>query len=187
MINGFLMYFNVISCFGDCHNSSSFTFMELTFFGIISFFLVSFLLWYYNNIPKSNFNENETEIELKASRLPRLILYLSIVIPSIILLIDFFNFGNLFTSFDIFMLCSVVTLILYFSITPKVKKRFKRQKLDNPIYQSKDILLQSKSLDANFIIAEKTTSIWMKIFVFVLIGIVAVTPLYELLNTGYFL
>ena len=102
--------------------------------------VISFLLWYYNNIPKSNFKETDSKAERKVLRLPKLIVYLLITIPSIIMLIEFFNFGKLFTSFDIIALSSMATFILYLNITPEIKKLIKRPKLDNPIYQTKDII-----------------------------------------------
>jgi hypothetical protein len=54
------------------------------------------------------------------------------------------------------------------------------------IYQSKDILLQSKALEANFIIAEKTTSTYTKTLVYIMILIVAFTPLYQLFGIAHF-
>lgn len=161
--------------------------IELMFFAFISFILVSTLLFYYDKISKRNLTESEIQTETKTSRLPKLFVYLSFIIPFIILSLDFFNFGNLFTSFDAIMLCFLVTLILYFNIVPEIKKVIKKPKLDNPIYQSKDVLLQSNSLETNFIIAEKTTSTWVKGFVFILIFLVVVTPLYQLLGVEYFI
>lgn len=58
---------------------------------------------------------------------------------------------------------------------------------DVPIYSSKVILLQEKNLGLEVIPSEKTTSIWVKTIAFILIFLVAVTPLYQLLGTDYFL
>ncbi|UAM97415.1 hypothetical protein K8354_13970 [Polaribacter litorisediminis] len=74
--------------------------------------------------------------------------------------------------FDTIVLISITTLIVYSNITPEIKKRIKISNLNNPIYQTKDILLQSNSLDASFIIAEKTTSIWVKVITVIMIVVV---------------
>ncbi len=170
----------IICCFGDCYRTMSGG--DLIFVTFLFAVIISFLLFYYDRIPKSNLNENEIQVERKVSRLPKLILYLSIVIPSIILLVEFFNFGNLFTGFDIIMLSSLATLVLYSNITPEMKKIIKRPNLDNPIYQTKDIILQSNAADANFVIAERTTSTWAKVLVIVLILCIAFTPFQEFLG-----
>ena len=60
--------------------------------------------------------------------------------------------------------------------------------LDNPIYQAKDILLQSNNLDVNLISTQSTTSIWVKAFVFILIAFVVVIPvdqLFSVVNSFY--
>lgn len=82
-----------------------------------------------------------------------------------------------------FILVSI--LLLFYNIIPKSNSG--KRDLDTPIYQTKDILLQSNSLDASFIIAEKTTSTWAKVITFIMIVVVLFTPLYKLLGTGYFL
>lgn len=177
-----------MNCFGDyyfgCRGLNG---GELLLFAIISLFIVLILLWYYNKIPKNKFKVGDFQIERKTSRLPELLAYLLLIIPSITLLVEFFNFGNLFTIFDTIILCSLFAVIIYSSIKPETKQIIERPKLDNPIYQTKDILLQSNSLDASFIIAEKTTSTWVKIITFIMIAVVLCTPLYKLLGTGYFL
>ena len=80
--------------------------LELLFFAFIAIILVSGLLFYHSKIPKSNFKENEIKIERRISLWPKIVVYLLIIIPIIKLLVEFFNFGNLFTSFDIGMLSS---------------------------------------------------------------------------------
>jgi hypothetical protein len=169
----------VINCFGYKNDPNAY---DLFMFGLGSFAIISILLFYYSKIPKSNFKENDIQTERKISRLPKMILYLSILIPIIILLVDFFNFGNLFTSFDIIMLSSITAFILYSNITPEIKKLIKRPELDNPIYQTKDILLQSNSTNVSFVITERTTSIWVKVIAFVLIFSIAFTPFQEFLG-----
>lgn len=86
-------------------------------------------------------------------------------------------------SFGSFMVISI--LLFYYSKIPKSNSS--KSEIQTPIYQSKDILLQSNQVDANFLIAEKTTSTWVKGFVFVLIFLVVVTPLYQLLGVEYFI
>lgn len=163
------------------------TFFDLLMFALGSFFIISMLFLYYSKIPKRNFKENDIQTEEQTSRLPKLLIYLLFIIPSITLLVEFFNFGNIFSMFDTIVLISITTLIVYSNITPEIKKRIKISNLNNPIYQTKDILLQSNSLDASFIIAEKTTSIWVKVMTVIMMVVVLLTPLYKLLGTRYFL
>ena len=86
-------------------------------------------------------------------------------------------------SFGSFMVISI--LLCYYSKIPKSNSS--KSEIQTPIYQSKDILLQSNQVDTNFLIAEKTTSTWVKGFVFVLIFLLVVTPLYQLLGVDYFI
>ncbi len=169
----------VINCFGYQNDPNGY---DLFMFGLGSFVVISILFFYYNKIPKSKFEENDMEIERKVSRLPKLILYLLIIIPSIIILVDFFNFGNLFKDFDVFMLIFLTTMVLYLNISPEIKKIVYKPQLDNPIYQTKDILLQSNSADATFVIAERKMATWVKVLVFFLILIFAFTPFQEFLG-----
>ena len=81
-----------------------------------------------------------------------------------------------------FILVSIL-LLYYHKIS---KSNTPNSEFDNPIYQTKDIILQSNSLNASFIIAEKTTSIWIKVITFIMIFVISFTPLYQLLGTGYF-
>lgn len=164
----------VINCFGYKNDPNAY---DLFMFGLGSFAIISILLFYYSKIPKSNFKENDIQTERKISRLPKMILYLSILIPIIILLVDFFNFGNLFTSFDIIMLSSITAVILYLNITPEIKKLIKRPELDNPIYQTKDILLQSNRNDMNYTGVKETTSKWVKTVVYITIFLLVLFPL----------
>ena len=107
---------------------------------------------------------------------------------STFLFIDLLN--DLVTGIDLFIIGSIIILVKYLQYLeiPKNKKvNLKRLNLDLPIYQSKDILLQEKKLGLELIPLEKTTSIWVKAIVFILIFLVTVTPLYQLLGTDYFL
>lgn len=76
-------------------------------------------------------------------------------------------------------------LLFYYSKIPK--STTSKNELENPIYQTNDILLQSNNVEANFIITEKTTSTFVKAFVYILIAIVVFTPLYKLFGVAHFL
>ena len=95
-----------------------------------------------------------------------------------------YPFGNYTTFFDLLMFALgsfvvISMLLLYYNKIPKSNNS--KPKFDNPLYQSKDILLQSNNLDANFILAEKTASTFTKTLVYILILIVAFTPLYKII------
>lgn len=99
-------------------------------------------------------------------------------------------FGNPLSAYDlmIFTLGSIVlilSLLFYYNRIPKSKSS--KNQLDTPIYESKDILLQSKIEDANYLAVEKSTSFWVKTLIYIMIGIVIFIPLYKLLGTDYFL
>ena len=86
--------------------------------------------------------------------------------------------------FAIISLFIVSILLLYYNKIPKSNNS--KPKFDNSLYQFKDILLQSNNLDANFILAEKTTSTFTKTLVYIMILIVAFTPLYQLFGVDHF-
>lgn len=81
-----------------------------------------------------------------------------------------------------FVLISI--LLFYYSKIPK--SNAPKDELETPIYQSSDILLQSTSADANYLIAEKTTSFWVKAILYIMIAVVIFTPFYELIGVQYF-
>ncbi|KGL62251.1 hypothetical protein [Polaribacter sp. Hel1_85] len=70
-------------------------------------------------------------------------------------------------------------LLLYYNRIPKSNHPI--SELDNPIYQTKDILLQSNSADVSFVISETKTSVLVKIVTFILILFLALTPFQEFL------
>ena len=74
----------------------------------------------------------------------------------------------------------ICILNLYYNKIPRSNSSI--NELNNPIYQSKDILLQSNSQDVSFVIAESKTSTWVKVLAFVLILCVAFTPFQEFLG-----
>ncbi len=87
-----------------------------------------------------------------------------------------------FYDLSIFALASFILVSILFLYYHKIpKSNNSKPKFDNPLYQSKDILLQSNNLDANFILAEKTASTFTKTLVYILILIVAFTPLYKII------
>lgn len=71
-------------------------------------------------------------------------------------------------------------LLFYYKRIPKSNHSI--TELDNPIYQTKDILLQSSSSDANFMITQNTTSAWVKILAFALIAFVVIIPVDQLFS-----
>jgi hypothetical protein len=71
-------------------------------------------------------------------------------------------------------------LLLYYSKIPESTHPI--SELDNPIYQTKDILLQSNSADASFVMPETKTSVLVKIVTFILIVFLALTPFQEFLT-----
>ena len=100
-----------------------------------------------------------------------------------------YPFGNYTTFFDLLMFALgsfvvISILLLYYNKIPKSNNS--KPKFDNSLYQFKDILLQSNNLDANFILAEKTTSTFTKTLVYIMILIVAFTPLYQLFGVDHF-
>ena len=96
-------------------------------------------------------------------------------------------FGPCYTStlsgFDIFMFSLgslVIISILLFYYSKISKSNNTKTELDNPIYQTKDILLQSNCNDDTLIITQSTTSTWVKVLVFILIAFVIIIPIDQL-------
>ncbi|WP_299118896.1 hypothetical protein [uncultured Tenacibaculum sp.] len=95
-----------------------------------------------------------------------------------------FTWSALF-AFALFVVVFCMILSWYYS---KIKSRsIGYIKREEPIYGSKDILLQEKKLGLELIPLEKITSVWVKAVVFILIFLVTITPLYQLLGTDYFI
>jgi len=178
----FLLIFSVICCFGECYQSKSLNLEELLLFAFCSFIMVSFLLIYYRFIKKTN-----KSLEKKVSGLPKFLFYLLILIPLLTKFIELFNFGNLFITFDIIVVNFFMALFLFFTLKQEVKRVIFKENLINPIYQSKDILLQSNSIDSKLLSVEQTSSIWVKMVLYFFIIVLVFTPVYKLLGTGYFL
>ena len=88
-------------------------------------------------------------------------------------------------SFGLFSIITVSILLWYYHKISKSETNL--DELDNPIYQSKDILLQEKISDGMYYPSQVATSIWVKISVFILVILVAITPLYQLFGIQHFL
>ena len=153
-------------------------FQALIFYGFGSVIVVFILLIYYQMIPKSDL-ETEIKKPLISSHFLSLFSYLLVLLPTTLLFINLINIGNTFKKLDMVILCCIISLLLYFNISSKSKKSLKRQNLNNPIYQYKDILLQPKHNKVGFLESDKTTSIWVKVFVYIIVTIVVFTPFQE--------
>jgi hypothetical protein len=70
----------------------------------------------------------------------------------------------------------VVISILLFYYNSISKSNNSSRELSNPIYRSKDILLQSNNSNVNLIITQSNTSAWVKVLVFILIAFVVIVP-----------
>ena len=81
-------------------------------------------------------------------------------------------------------LVMILVLLFYYNRIPK--SNTPKDKLQSPIYQSKDLLLQTKPEDVYLLLPDKTNSILAKAFIFIIIYVVAFTPLYLLLGVEYF-
>ena len=82
--------------------------------------------------------------------------------------------------FSLGALVLISFLVFYYNKIPKSNHTITA--LDNPIYQTQDILLQSNSNNANLISTQDTTSTWAKIVVFVLITFVVIIPVDQLFS-----
>ena len=167
--------FLVINCFG--YYDSEPNAFDLLMFALGSIVIVSMLLFYYNRIPKSNRKEDDVQVEKTISRFPKFLAYLLFIIPSTILVIEFFNFGNLFTIFDIIILSLLISLLIYSNINVDVKKNVANLKLDNPIYRSKDFILESINHNDRLFFNKESLRASSKIIIYSLVAIFIITPL----------
>jgi hypothetical protein len=99
-------------------------------------------------------------------------------------------YDELLSGYDILLFalgsCIVISvLLLYYSQIPENKNS--KSALDNPIYLSKDTLLQTTNSELNFILVEKTISKYAKLFVYGLIALVVFAPFYQLLGVNHFI
>ena len=86
----------------------------------------------------------------------------------------------------VFGIGSIIVVSLLLTYYNKIPKTNKNSQYNVPIYQSKDILLQEKSIRGVYLTQEKTISIWTKWTLYFFIAIVIITPLYELFGIAYF-
>jgi hypothetical protein len=100
-----------------------------------------------------------------------------------------YEFGLDFISLLGFTIGSFIVIsILGFYYNRIPKNTHSINKLENPIYQSKDFLFQSNSTDSNLIITKSTSSTFVKIIVFILISFVVFIPvdqLFSVVNSFY--
>ncbi|WP_425656987.1 hypothetical protein [Tenacibaculum ascidiaceicola] len=108
-------------------------------------------------------------------------------------IIDCFGFMNKTPNgFDLFVfgigaIILISLLSIYYSLIEKKSSSSTYVKLEEtPIYQTKDVLLQEKSLGLELMPSKIVTSVWVKAVVFILIFIMAVTPIYEMLGVYYY-
>ncbi|MDT7831197.1 hypothetical protein RQM59_02335 [Flavobacteriaceae bacterium S356] len=91
--------------------------------------------------------------------------------------------------FGIISFVMIAFLLLYGKKISTGKKSILNDFSENPFYQSKDILLQEKSVNdtLEYIPVKTSASIFTKILLTIMAIVVLCTPLYKLLNTGYFI
>lgn len=112
------------------------------------------------------------------------------IIKNLLPIINCFGYQQLPNGYDLLMFglgSSVLIFILgfYYNIIPESSTT--KSDLQNPIYQSKDILLQSKFNQTNYLVTENKTSTVMNIIIYLITIVVVFTPIYKLLGAGYFL
>ncbi len=176
----------IINCLGTYHEKTV-SFYDLIVLGLVSIIIIS-LLFYYNKLSRKKIIKNGEEyIDIKKNR--------SSLANSIVsILILFFvtsSFQKIIEYSDVLILVSLPLSIFYLNnihngIT--VKRVLKKLKVDTPIYnQSKDILLQEKSVGGVYLTQEKTLSIWAKLTIYLLVIMAITTPLYQLFGIGHFI
>ena len=107
------------------------------------------------------------------------------LLPTIICCFGYCYSYKTISSYDLLMfaigaLVIISILNFYYQRIPKSNNSINDSQ--NPIYQTKDILLQSNSAEASFVIAKRSTSILVKVLVFVLIFSFVFTPFQEFLG-----
>lgn len=94
-------------------------------------------------------------------------------------------FDRVLTAYDLLMFSFgsfVVISFLLFYYQKIPKNNSPKSKLDHPLYQSNDILLQSNSTDVSFKIAERKTSSLVTVLACILILLIAFTPFQDFLR-----
>jgi hypothetical protein len=89
-------------------------------------------------------------------------------------------FGSSLSGFHVSMfavgsLFVVSVLLLYYNKIPKSPPQ--KNNLNSSIYQSRDVLLQDRNFDANYLGVRETTSKWLKTLVYITIVLLIIFPL----------
>lgn len=92
-----------------------------------------------------------------------------------------------FYDLSVLGLGSIVVISLLLIYYNKILKTDTNSLSDVSIYQSKDILLQEKSIDGIYLAQEKALSIWTKLTIYLFIIIAITTPLYQLFGIQHFI
>jgi len=98
-----------------------------------------------------------------------------------------YNKTILFYDLLFFSLGSIVVISLLLLYYNKIHKTNTNNLSDVSIYQSKDVLLQEKSVNGIYLVQEKTLSIWTKLIIYLFILIAITTPLYQLFGIQHFI
>lgn len=102
--------------------------------------------------------------------------------------LGYWNDGEL-SSTDLFVFTAIafvlVGALLFYYDKISDKGNGVSSQIDIPIYNSKDILSQEIVGESNFVLTERTTSIWTRIMVYILVVIVATTSILKLLTNGF--
>ncbi len=99
-----------------------------------------------------------------------------------------FSFSDLFL-FALSSFIIITGLLWYQSNISKGEKSILNDVSEQPLYQSKDILLQERTVNNSleYIPVKTSVSVFTKIVLAILVFALFVTPLYELLNVEYFI
>ncbi|WP_405564207.1 hypothetical protein [Polaribacter sp. Asnod6-C07] len=112
------------------------------------------------------------------------------ILKNILIVINCLGYKQFPDAYDLLMFglgsfILIIILGLYYNRIPE-SNRIKSD-LQNPIYQSKDVLFQTRLNKANYLVSEKRTSTGISLMICLIIAVVIFTPVYKLLGTGYFL
>ena len=177
----------IINCLGPLYNKTI-SFYDVLVFGLGSIVLISLLLFYYSKISRKRIFKNGKEyIEAKKDYF----IWVNIFVCILALFLITSSIEKIIKYSDMLILVSLGLSIFYLNYIHKgttIKRVFKQLDLKTPIYnQSKDILLQEKSINGIYLTQEKNLSIWMKLTIYLFIIIAITTPLYQLFGTQHFI
>jgi len=86
----------------------------------------------------------------------------------------------------IVMALAFIKMLLLFYKRISNETEYLSSQINLPIYNSKDVFSQETVGDSNFVLIEKTTSIWTKIIVYGLAILIMTTSMSKLLGISYF-